>query len=170
MPYTTSHLSLAPLTFSDSLRLPRTPKFCHALRASPNESLPTFWLYLSQPHFLESTFLATSVSLLAPGQAFTLVIPHFCSHCSLHLRNSSPSAYHGNLTYLLRPCSNATFLMKCCLIPPVKMTLSSGMFTVLHWSFHFILVSCLRLPLLLCFKFLKTEILSYLGIYPLYMA
>lgn len=149
MPYTASHLSLAPWTFSDSLRLPRTPKFCHALGLPQMSLFLPFWLYLSQPHFLESTFLATSASLLVPGQALTLATPHFCSHCSLHLWNSSPSAHHGNLTYLLRPCSNATFLRKYCLIPPVKITLSSGMFTVLHWSFHLILVSCLCLPLLL---------------------
>lgn len=117
------------LAFPDYLFKILTHPSSHSI---PHCLLPVvlFWLYLLCYHFL-AMYL------------FTLLMPYFHVHSSLHLWCSSLCVHHWNLTYLSRPCSNAISFMRHSLIHLVKITLSSGIFIL------FFFVSCLHLPLLL---------------------
>lgn len=138
-------------------------------RAPTRSPLPTLLALSPSPSI---PGIHAPASSLFPGHAFTFLTPHFRSHC-LDTRDALRALLpHWNLIHRSRPCSNA---------PPLWSTLrslESKSLCPLMCSQLLLLLSFDSSLLAVCiflsvskffiFQFLKTEILSYLRIYPLH--
>lgn len=169
MPYTASHLSLALWTFNDSLRLPRTPKLSHALGGFHKRASSYLSGFLSLGIHVSWNPHSSHISpLLVPGHALALWL-HTFVHTVLCICHTLP------LCLSLKSHLSVKAMLKSHLPYEVLSDLSRQNYSVL-WYFHssslvlslYSLAAYIFLSFSKCFQFLKIEIRSYLGIYPLH--